>query len=89
MNLNYEEFKEKIKDDIKDYMDEKYKDCGVVIRKVNKTNREVDGLNFYDIPGLILLHGQRHQGSCLSYLLQVLVSLNLCRSNTPDLKVGH
>ena len=52
MNLNYEEFKEKIKDDIKDYMDEKYKDCGVVIRKVNKTNREVDGLNFYDIPGL-------------------------------------
>ncbi|WP_243860949.1 DUF5688 family protein [Faecalicatena fissicatena] len=33
-------------------MDEKYKDCGVVIRKVNKTNREVDGLNFYDIPGL-------------------------------------
>ena len=52
MNLNYEEFKEKIKDDIKDYMDEKYKDCGVVIRKVNITNREVDGLNFYDIPGL-------------------------------------
>jgi hypothetical protein len=52
MNLNYEEFKEKIKDDIKDYMDEKYKDYGVVIRKVNKTNREVDGLNFYDIPGL-------------------------------------
>lgn len=52
MNLNYEEFKEKIKQDIKDYMDEKYKDCGVVIRKVNKTNREVDGLNFYDIPGL-------------------------------------
>ena len=52
MNLNYEEFKEKIKDYIKDYMDEKYKDCGVVIRKVNKTNREVDGLNFYDIPGL-------------------------------------
>lgn len=51
MNLNYEEFKEKIKDYIKDYMDEKYKDCGVVIRKVNKTNREVDGLNFYDIPG--------------------------------------
>ena len=52
MNLNYEEFKEKIKEDIKDYMDEKYKDCGVVIRKVNKTNREVEGLNFYDIPGL-------------------------------------
>ena len=52
MNLNYEEFKEKIKEDIKDYMDEKYKDCGVVIRKVNKTNSEVDGLNFYDIPGL-------------------------------------
>jgi len=52
MNLNYEEFKGKIKDDIKDYMDEKYKDCEVVIRKVNKTNREVDGLNFYDIPGL-------------------------------------
>lgn len=48
MNLNYEEFK----DDIKDYMDEKYEDYGVVIRKVNKTNREVDGLNFYDIPGL-------------------------------------
>lgn len=52
MNLNYEEFKEKIKDDIKDYMDEKYKDCGVVIRKVNKTNREVDGFNMLDIPGL-------------------------------------
>ena len=52
MNLNYEEFKEKIKEDIKDYMDEKYKDCGVVIRKVNKTNREVDGLNMLDIPGL-------------------------------------
>ena len=52
MNLNYEEFKEKIKDDIKDYMDEKYKDCEVVIRKVNKTNREVDGLNMLDIPGL-------------------------------------
>lgn len=52
MNLNYEEFKERIKDDIKEYMDEKYKDCGVVIRKVNKTNREVDGLNMLDIPGL-------------------------------------
>ena len=52
MNLNYEEFKEKIKEDIKDYMDEKYKDCGVVIRKVNKTNSEVDGLNMLDIPGL-------------------------------------
>ena len=52
MNLNYEEFKEKIKDDIKDYMDEKYKNCGVFIRKVNKTNCEVDGLNFNDIPGL-------------------------------------
>ena len=33
-------------------MDEKYKDCEVVIRKVNKTNREVDGLNMLDIPGL-------------------------------------
>ena len=52
MNLNYEEFKERIKDDIKDYMDEKYKDCEVVIRKVNKTNREVDGLDMLDIPGL-------------------------------------
>lgn len=52
MNLNYEEFKEKIKNDIKDYMDEKYKNCGVFIRKVNKTNCEVDGLNFYNIPGL-------------------------------------
>lgn len=52
MNLNYEEFKERIKDDIKEYMDEKYKDCEVVIRKVNKTNREVDGLNMLDIPGL-------------------------------------
>lgn len=52
MNLNYEEFKERIKDDIKDYMDEKYKDCEVIIRKVNKTNREVDGLNMLDIPGL-------------------------------------
>ena len=52
MNLNYEEFKERIKDDIKDYMDEKYKDCEVAIRKVNKTNREVDGLNMLDIPGL-------------------------------------
>ena len=30
----------------------KYKDCEVVIRKVNKTNREVDGLNMLDIPGL-------------------------------------
>lgn len=37
---------------IKDYMDEKYKNCGVFIRKVNKTNCEVDGLNFYNIPGL-------------------------------------
>lgn len=52
MNLNYEEFKERIKDDIKEYMDEKYKECEVVIRKVNKTNREVDGLNMLDIPGL-------------------------------------
>lgn len=52
MELNYEEFKKKIKDDIKDYMDEKYKNCGVFIRKVNKTNCEVDGLNFYNIPGL-------------------------------------
>ena len=52
MNLNYEEFKERIKDDIKDYMDDTYKACEVVIRKVNKTNREVDGLNMLDIPGL-------------------------------------
>ena len=52
MNLNYEEFKEKIKEDIKDYMDEKYKDCGVVIRKVIFYYCDIDGLNFYDIPGL-------------------------------------
>ena len=42
MNLNYEEFKEKIKEDIKDYMDEKYKDCGVVIRKTRSTVRLMD-----------------------------------------------
>lgn len=52
MNLNYEEFKERIKDDIKEYMDEKYKDCEVVIRKVNKTNREVDGLKYVGHTGI-------------------------------------
>ena len=38
--LNYEEFKEKVKDEITDHMSSKYKDCIVDIRETKKTNRK-------------------------------------------------
>lgn len=52
MNLNYEEFKEKVKNEITDHMSPEYRDCGVAIKETMKTNREVDGLMLRDIPGL-------------------------------------
>lgn len=50
--LNYEEFKEKVKDEITDHMSSKYKDCIVDIRETKKTNRAVEGLMLREIPGL-------------------------------------
>ena len=50
--LNYEEFKEKIKDEITDHMSSEYKDCKVDIRETKKTNRTVEGLMLREIPGL-------------------------------------
>lgn len=50
--LNYEEFKEKIKDEITEHMSSEYKDCKVDIRETKKTNRTVEGLMLREIPGL-------------------------------------
>lgn len=50
--LNYEEFKEKVKDEITDHMSSKYEDCVVDIRETKKTNRTVEGLMLREIPGL-------------------------------------
>lgn len=52
MNLNYEDFREKVRDEIKDHMSEQYKDCDVMIKESMKTNREVEGLILQNIPGL-------------------------------------
>lgn len=43
--MNYEIFKEVVKDSIKDYLPEQYKDMELRVCSVNKVNRMMDGIN--------------------------------------------
>lgn len=42
--MNYDEFKEKIADEIKDFLPEKFEDSNVAINTVQKNNEQLDGL---------------------------------------------
>ena len=42
--MTYEEFKEKIRDEIKDILPERYENSEVEIHTVNKNNQQLDGL---------------------------------------------
>lgn len=50
--LNYEEFKEKVKNEIKDHMDGKYANAEPLIKETTKTNRVVDGLVLLNLEGM-------------------------------------
>lgn len=43
--MNYEIFKEVVKDSFKDYLPEQYKDMELRVCSVNKVNRMMDGIN--------------------------------------------
>ena len=42
--MNYDEFKETIADEIKDFLPEKFEDSNVQINTVQKNNEQLDGL---------------------------------------------
>ena len=42
--MNYDEFKETIADEIKDFLPEKFEDSNVAINTVQKNNEQLDGL---------------------------------------------
>lgn len=49
--MNYEEFKERVQNELKDYLGEDYKDTSVVIRETMKVNKKVDHVVILGIPG--------------------------------------
>lgn len=51
MNMNYEEFKERLQSELKDYLDKNYKDTEVVIKENMKVNKKVDSIIIMGIPG--------------------------------------
>lgn len=49
--MNYEEFKDKVQNELKDYLGEEYKNTDVVIREAMKVNRVIDQVTLVGIPG--------------------------------------
>ena len=49
--MNYEEFKEKIQNELVDHMDDQYKGAKVVVKETQKVNKTVDGISLVGIPG--------------------------------------
>lgn len=50
--MNYEIFKEVVKDSFKDYLPEQYKDIELRVCSVNKVNRMMDGITRITTNGL-------------------------------------
>lgn len=50
--MNYEIFKEVVKDSFKDYLPEQYKDMELRVCSVNKVNRMMDGITRITTNGL-------------------------------------
>ena len=49
--MNYEEFKQKVQNEFKNYLGEAYKDAEVFIREVTKVNMQVDQMTLLNLPG--------------------------------------
>lgn len=49
--MNYEEFKDRVQNELKDYLGDEYKDTSVVIKEAMKVNRVVDQVSLLGIPG--------------------------------------
>lgn len=49
--MNYEEFKQKVQNEFKNYLGEEYKDAEVFIREVTKVNMQVDQMSLLNLPG--------------------------------------
>lgn len=48
--MNYEEFKQKVQNEFKNYLGEEYKDATVIIREVTKVNKQVDQMSLINLP---------------------------------------
>lgn len=48
--MNYEEFKQKVQKEFKNYLGEEYKDATVIIREVTKVNKQVDQMSLINLP---------------------------------------
>ena len=49
--MNYEEFKQRVQNEFKNYLGEEYKDAEVFIREVTKVNMQVDQMSLLNLPG--------------------------------------
>ena len=49
--MNYEEFKQKVQNEFKNYLGEEYKDAEIFIREVTKVNMQVDQMSLLNLPG--------------------------------------
>ena len=58
--MNYEEFKQKVQNEFKNYLGEEYKDAEVFIREVTKVNMQVDQMSLLNLRGNDLHHLQYH-----------------------------
>ena len=47
--MNYEEFKQKVQNEFKNYLGEEYKDAEVFIREVTKVNMQVDQMSLLNL----------------------------------------
>ena len=47
--MNYEEFKQKVQNEFKNYLGEEYKDAEVFIREVTKVNMQVDKMSLLNL----------------------------------------
>ena len=48
--MNYEEFKQKVENEFKNYLGDEYKDAKVIIREVTKVNKQVDQMSLLNLP---------------------------------------
>ena len=49
--MNYEEFKDKVQKELKNYLGDEYKDTQVVVREAMKVNRVIEQVMLSGIPG--------------------------------------
>lgn len=48
--MNYEEFKQKVQNEFKNYLGEEYEDATVIIREVTKVNKQVEQMSLINLP---------------------------------------